>query len=137
MSKKKHDEWSPERFVTEALERIEVLRKHYAACESAEHHMRYRTGYARDIRCDWSGMREALMQAELDEWRGVMMFGLTLDDKKRDRIKAAAHERFLKDGVSVSHWFNNGVTPGQYLSADEDKFREMCRKAFAPKEEKS
>ena len=136
MSKKKHDEWSPERFVTEALERIEVLRKHMSACESAAYHLRNRDGYYRETPTGWEELRRGLMQAELDEWRGVMMFGLTLDSKKRDRIKAAAHERFLKEGTTVAHWWNDGTPPGQWLVADEDKFREMARKAFAPKEEK-
>lgn len=73
-----------------------------------------------------------LIEKELGEWRNLCMWGLTVTDAERDRIKTAVHERFLRNGMSVAHWWNNGVAPSSYLTADEEQFREMARKAFAP-----
>jgi hypothetical protein len=60
------------------------------------------------------------------------MWGLTLTQEEQDRIKAAAHERFLSKRMSVAHWLNDGVTPGQWVEADEVEFRKMAAKAFSP-----
>jgi len=62
---------------------------------------------------------------------------LTLDREEQDRIKAAVYDRFLRDGMSVATWMNNGTSPGSWLSCNEDAFREMAKAAFAPKEKRS
>lgn len=76
-----------------------------------------------------------LMQWELDEWRGLLMWGLVADQDTQDRIKAAAHERFLSDKMDVSKWFTGDENPSRYLTADAEEFRAMAKKAFAPREE--
>ena len=75
-----------------------------------------------------------LYEEEMVEWRKLAMWGLTLDDADRDRIKAAVHQRFLRDGMSVHDWMSDGVAAGSWLSSDEAEFRAMAKKAFAPKE---
>lgn len=75
-----------------------------------------------------------LMQWELDEWRGLLMWGIVADQPTQDRIKAAAHERFLSDRNDVSKWFTGEEVPSRYLAADDEEFREMAKKAFSPKE---
>jgi hypothetical protein len=62
------------------------------------------------------------------------MFGMTLKDEDRDRIKAAAYERFLSDKMSVKHYLPGGDSAGHWLVADEEEFRAMVKVAFAPKE---
>lgn len=63
------------------------------------------------------------------------MWGLTLEGQELDDIKALLHNRFLNDNISVAHWLDgSGVTPGVWLEKDEQDFRELCRKHFAPKD---
>jgi hypothetical protein len=75
-----------------------------------------------------------LMSWELDEWRGLMMWGLFCDDPTRDRLKAAAHERFLHGKMHVADWFQNGQSPERWLAADDEAFRKMANEAFFQKE---
>jgi hypothetical protein len=69
-----------------------------------------------------------LIEQELELWRNLFMWAMTLPQKEIDRIKAAAYERFL-DKFSVSHWLGD---PTSWSQATEDEFREMARKAFKP-----
>jgi hypothetical protein len=73
-----------------------------------------------------------LVQWELDEWSGLLMWGLVADQGTQDRVKAAAHERFLSDKFNVSKWFTGDENPAGYLTADDEEFRAMAKKAFAP-----
>lgn len=120
--------------VTQALTRIEVLRKDIENLQAIQRRIgsRYTADYKKP---DFGNIFQLLIEKELDEWRGVFMWALTLDDKERDRIKAAAHQAFLREGISVSHWWNDGETPGAWMSADEDAFRKMAKKAFGPSTE--
>lgn len=76
-----------------------------------------------------------LYEEEMVEWRKLAMWGLTLDDADRDRIKAAVHQRFLRDGMSVHDWMNDGVAAATGFLATKAEFRAMAKTAFAPKEE--
>jgi len=111
------------------LEKIELYQQHIRNVEDA----------ARDVRdrgrtsVEYGNLMALLVDAELAAWRNVAMWGLTLEDAERDRIKAAVHSRFLHDGVSVQSWMNNGTSPSSWLKADEDAFRGMAKTAFAPK----
>ena len=109
------------------MERINVLQEHIMAVENAARYISSATYRERVIN---SNLRELLIEEELEEWRNLCMWGLTVDDKTRDRIKVAARQRFLRDDISVAHWLNNGVMPGHWLVADEDEFKEMAKKAF-------
>jgi len=111
----------------ECMERINVLQEHIMAVENAARYISSATYRERVIN---SNLRELLIEEELEEWRNLCMWGLTVDDKTRDRIKVAARQRFLRDDISVAHWLNNGVMPGHWLVADEDEFKEMAKKAF-------
>ena len=73
---------------------------------------------------------EHLYAAQNREWRNLFMFGLVSDEATKDRIKAAAYESFLSDRIHVASYFtkSNG-----WMSADEEKFRNMCAVLFAPK----
>ena len=81
------------------------------------------------------GTIDALYRLEMNQWHNLMMFGLCLEGEERDRIKAEVRQRFLGDVASVKEWLGDGS--GAWLAADEDAFRDMVRKAFAPREEQN
>lgn len=118
--------------VEECLERIELWQEHYRAVNAALYRAREKYAH-RGGEVDSGNLLHEIMQQELDEWRGLFLWTITLDDAERDRIKAAAHRRFLADGLHVAHWFHDGVSPGQWLCSDEEEFRAMARAAFGPK----
>ena len=115
--------------VLQCMQRIESIQHAIGMLEQIN---RLIWDYHRHQEIDEGNIRRILMDKEIAEWRNLCMWGLTVSDDERDRIKLAVHERFLRKEMSVSHWWNNGVTPSSYLSADEEQFREMARKAFAP-----
>ncbi len=114
------------------LERIEVLQEHVRRVNDAVHYIR---SLNRRTEIDHVDIINKLYEEEMVEWRKLAMWGLTLDDAGRDRIKAAVHQRFLRDGMSVHDWMSDGVAAGSWLSSDEAEFRAMAKKAFGPKEE--
>lgn len=120
---------SKERMAEESLERIMHIQEHISAVEAAVYSIMKRD---RNKIIDYGNLRECLINDELDEWRKLFMWGLTLDKERRDRIKAAAHNRFLRDGMHVANWINNGISPGTWFVADEAKFRTMAKAAFSP-----
>lgn len=71
-----------------------------------------------------------LYTAQNREWRNLFMYGLVSDEPTRDRIKAAAYESFLSDRIHVASYFTKS---SGWMSADEEKFRNMCAELFAPK----
>ena len=118
--------------VEQSLARIERWQAHYNAVNAALYAVREDMGQrAGEVNAD--NLARTLVDRELHEWRGLFMWALTLDDAEWDRIKAAAHERFLRDGMHVANWFHNGVSPGRWLAEDEEAFRAMAKKAFGPK----
>lgn len=121
-----------EKIIAQLLETIELVNQHIQAVMAAkyciQHHGRRGTQIDENI-------TDELYQMELDAWRSVFMFGLTLPDRERERIKAAAYERFLSDKSSVGFYLNGGTHASSWSCADEDQFRSMCRELFAPKEE--
>ena len=118
--------------VAQCLERIEFIQQHQKNVSAAVHHIHSRAHGSKQV--DTGDIMSRLFDQELTEWRNLAMWGLTLDDDERDRIKAAAHARFLHDGMHVANWLNSdGVSPGSWLKADEDEFRAMAKAAFAPK----
>jgi hypothetical protein len=86
---------------------------------------------------DQGNIMSTLIEEELSEWRHLFMWGLTLENEERDRIKAAAYNRFLNNDMNVSSWMNNGINPGSWIRSDEEEFREMIKKVFKPKEEEN
>jgi hypothetical protein len=113
--------------VEEVMGRIEATQQHIQSLENIVHHIH---SYRRWDHIDIGAIHQSLMDIELNEWRNLFMWALTLTSEEQARIKAAAYERFLRKGMSIAHWLNNGVLPGQWLSADEQEFREMAARAF-------
>lgn len=123
------------KLIEECLERIDLLQLHIAAVDSAKTHLSRLKSW-QGFKVDSGNLRSELIDAELDEWRKLFMWCLTIEDDVRDRIKAAAYQRFLDQRNSVSQWLNpDGVVASSYLKADEDEFREMASKVFSPKGE--
>lgn len=116
--------------VAQCMQRVQYWQAHCAAIEaacSALHTDR------QHVRADVGNLRDLLIQRELEAWRDLAMWGLTLDDAERNRVKAAVHERFLRDGMHVAKWFSGGRDTGSWLAADDEAFRAMAREYFAPK----
>lgn len=112
--------------VLKLMKEIEITSNHYGAVLKAMDHARigsYRqTTFSDDL-------LNALRQKELELWRQVFMFGLTLPAADQERIKAAAYEEFLAPDVSVREYITSGH---QWLVSEDEEFREMARKLFSP-----
>ena len=118
--------------VEDQLKQIEYLQQQLQAADGAIQALYRLLGHGATV--DGGNIITHLHRLELDAWRGLAMWGLTLDDAERDRIKAAVHQRFLHDRASVSQWMSgDGTSPSQWLVADEEEFREMAKTAFAPR----
>lgn len=117
--------------VEECMTRIEHIQDHQRSVDGAAYFIRQGN---RQLTVDFGNIRGELVKAELDEWRKLFMWAMTLDDADRDRIKAAGHARFLADKMHVADWINDGVSPGMWSVADENEFRVMAKKHFAPNE---
>lgn len=111
-----------EQMARESLERIELLQEHTRAVDAAAYCISARDRHAK---IDHGNLRDKLIQAELDEWRKLFMWAITLDDDERARIKAAAHERFLSDRMHVADWFSGGTSPGVWLELDSANLARM------------
>jgi len=113
--------------VEEALVRIEEIQQHIKNVESAHWYLgkRHPDGFG----IATGKVRSLLIEEELEEWRNVFMWAITLSNEEQERIKAAAYDRFLAR-TSVAHWLNNGIMPSSWLASDEEEFREMARKSF-------
>ena len=118
-------------FLEEAMIRAETAREHYNAVKAASYYVQNADRVSSTP--DTGEILEKLMQIELDEWRGIFMWGLVADDELRDRVKVAAKDRFLANTMHVANWFNNGEDVSSYLTADEDEFRKMVDEVFKPR----
>lgn len=121
--------------VQRSLEKISYLQEateaHYAALRVAQ---RLRQGIADPV--NPGNIGTVLIQAELDEWRGLFMWGLTLTDAEREPIKAMAHARFMDDRASVSEWLTGNLgRVDSWLESDEAAFRDLARRHFEPRKE--
>ncbi len=117
--------------VEEAMGRITAAQEHTKAVHAAAQFLS-RPNRRQNI--DYSALITALYERELEDWRGLLLWGITLSDEERERVKAAAFERFLSDGRYVADWMNDGLAGGGWLTADEDQFRAMAKEVFAPKD---
>lgn len=116
--------------VEEILTRIETLQLHQQAIQSAHRcvqDLKYRQFNIND-----GNLLQSLIELELDEWRNLFLWGLTVDKATQDRIKAIGYQKFLGHNKAVEHYFNNGCQPSKWLVADEEEFRAMCKKEFSP-----
>lgn len=112
--------------VLDALTNIRQLEEHWEAVHAALHRARG-GGYERaSVEAD--DLLRKLMERQLDEFRKLFMWAITLTDEEQALIKRVAHERFLKDGISVADYL--APWGGPILVKAEEEFREMCREAF-------
>lgn len=118
--------------VESLLVRLEVLQTHTNNIRAACAHLQAR-GHREAIEC--GDLQNLLHEEECETWKNLFMWAMTLSDADRDRIKCLAHDVFLKEHVSVVEIWQDTGSFGAYLAADDDAFREMARKAFAPREE--
>lgn len=116
----------------QSLERISHIRE---MLESFHAIRSYLTNDGR-VTIDCGVINEELYRRELEEWRGLLMWGLICDENTRDRLKAAAYERFLSDRMDVRKWMFHGEEPFSWLSKDEEDFRKNVRELFLSESEK-
>jgi hypothetical protein len=114
--------------VEKLLEQIEFIQEEVRAFDAIVSNLEYDTRFG-DGKLDTGNIRSVLLDQELELWRKVFMWAMTIPPKDMDRIKAAAYERFLGEKMCVSPWIGN---PTSWSQATEDEFREMARKAFKP-----
>ena len=114
----------------QCLVKIEACQKHMEHLDVACHFLH---GFNPRLEVTTGTLRSLLVEEELETWRNLFMWAITMDDAERDRIKAAAYERFLSPEISVGRYFSEN-TAG-WLASDEEEFREMCRRLFSPGEE--
>ena len=115
------------------MERIEILQKFQTNfLETCAELQRRRSGYSDIVKR--GNVYELLMEEDLHEWHNLLMWGITLDSEDQTRLKAAVYNRFLKPGMSVTHWLNNGILPSKWLASDEEEFREMIKQIFVSKD---
>lgn len=118
--------------VLDVLASIEATEEHIRRLDEMARYAREHNKYTEVLT---GNLREILFGIEIDQWRRLLMWGITLEEKDRDRIKAAAHQRFLRKGMSVADWMNGGIQPSSWLTANEEEFRELIEKTFKPSSE--
>lgn len=122
---------TPNSAAQEVLIRIDHIRHHVESLQAIQRYLQERFSY--HDKTDYGTIWEKLHEAELGEWRNLFMFGLVVDDATRDRIKAAAYDRFLKDRSGLMSWISGSPNPSHWLSSQEDEFRRMAQDLFQPK----
>lgn len=121
--------------VRQIWEQIDLLQYHYNAVQSAMFHIQ--TMHGPDCQKTFSSdLLDALNRKELDAWRTLFMFALTLPQKERDRVKAAAYEKFLNKHISVASYMNSFHGASSWACEEEEEFRANVEKLFAPEKEK-
>lgn len=118
---------TPEKIIEDTMGKIMDCQAHqrgFLAAETAARNGDHNLKFDR-------GVFHALMERELKLWRGLLMWGLVADHKTQERLRAAAHERFLADDMDVREWFSMGGE-SSWLTATEEDFRAMARKHFQP-----
>lgn len=119
---------SAKNIVLNQLAQIELIQGHISALDSCVDFLA-RDQHATQI-LTAGNLRDKLYQEEVKAWRNLCMWGLTLDDDDRARIKAAVHDRLIV-GKHVASWLTpDGRSTGWWMKADEDEFRAMARDAF-------
>lgn len=113
----------------QSLERIMHIREMLEAFGAIRS---YLTNKGRDYACNFGDVQAELYRRELEEWRGLLMWGLVCDRSTQDRVKAAAYERFLSDKMDVTSWMFNGENPSSWLTKDEEEFRKSVKELFNP-----
>lgn len=124
-------EFTPEAMVAKALENVMFWQEHQTSVRAAIQAVNETLYHAI---ADCGSLLDSLYERELLEWRNLMLFALVVSDEQRERVKAAAYQRFLAGHVAVNQWLSDSPTEpcSHWLSSDDAAFREMCRRVFAP-----
>ncbi len=118
--------------IEESLQRIDVLQQHIISVDAATSHL-YKLKMNNNFVLNHGNLRSTLIEEELDEWRKLFMWALTIDQPTRDRIKAAAYERYLATRNAIANWINpNGHTASTWTSSDAEEFNIMSKNLFSP-----
>lgn len=121
--------------IIQIMSKIELLQSFIKEIDEASSYVaNAKSNYS--FKLDTGNLRSTLIDMELEQWRHLCMWGLTIEDETKERIKASVYSRSLRDGISVYDWIDGGVSPGKWLTASEDEFRAMAKELFKPKEEK-
>lgn len=113
----------------DCLIRIEFLQNLIVQFDETVKHLKEREEFAQ---IDTGNIRERLFKEELDEWRNLFMWAITLEENEKERIKAAAYDRFLSKKRCVAKHLNNGIPPSRWLSSSEEEFRRIVEQHFLP-----
>jgi len=114
------------KLVEESLERVEMWQEAIRHVEAAQSLL---ARARRDKPTPGGDLRTALVEQELDAWRGVFMWALDLTDEERHRIKVAGADRFLGKSKHVANWLTEtGESPSHWLEAEEEEIRDVIRK---------
>lgn len=119
------------------MERIDMVHEAVQAVSAAQRIVAQSNYRWRDKAHPGHDLYTALHEVELDCWRNLFMFALTLPDGERDRIKAAAKGRFLGLRHNVTAHLGEDWSPSKWSAASEDEFRERVREMFAPVEKEA
>ena len=123
--------FTSKKMVEQALENIRTLAEHQKAVQAALYRVRDMSPRHASSEINEGNLYQTLIRLELDQWRDLFMFGMTLDDEEKERIQAAGVARFLSDGMYVGHYITNRHgDPTSYWTADEKEFREMVKNTF-------
>lgn len=110
------------------LSLIEMVQMHRNNVRNAFYFIQQRHGRES---LDVGNITKELYRIELDHWRSLFMWALTVSKKDRAEIKARAYARFLNDGMHVANYFSeDGNTPGMWSAETEEDFRALCKEAF-------
>jgi hypothetical protein len=83
----------------------------------------------------WSAMRSKLYERELDAFRNLFMFSMTLDAEGREAAKKLAYDRFLRDGMRIIHHLDPLDQIHQYSAAVEQELRSFLDASFGVRRE--
>lgn len=111
---------------------IDETQRHHNAVMAAVSYLHNSHSYSQKSFSD--DIIVALIKKELDLWRQLFMFALTLPGADQERVKAAAYDRFLNEQMSVSSYMNNCRGGSSWSVAEDEEFREMVRNTFKPRE---
>ena len=109
---------------------IEVISNHIRNLNDMTNFLLHKAAFISPLSPNAGNLHAVLIERELDAWRKLFMWSLTLTDKEQARIKAAAHDRFFKRDMYISTYLSDQPEDG-WLNADEEEFRKFARRVFS------
>lgn len=78
-------------------------------------------------------------EKELDAWRNVFMFALTLDSEQQKEIKALAYKRFMESRKAIMYLLDDigeHKFSGAYTVKEENELKQYLKDHFGEKDKK-